>query len=58
MGLCADSISRLRAVPAFVEYAQKKMSEDPDFWRHEADFSDGIMGAAARAIVEIGGVRS
>ena len=49
------TIKRLRLIPAFVDFAREKMAGDPDFWRREADFGDGIMGAAARAVVEIGG---
>ena len=51
------TIKRLRTIPAFVDFAREKMDSDPDFWRREADFGSGIMGAAAQAIVAIGGVQ-
>ena len=49
------AIKRLRSVSAFVTFACEKMASDPDFWRREAEFGDGIMRAAAIAVVEIGG---
>lgn len=54
MNLNPDSISALRQIPAFCDYAREKMLEDPDFWEREARFGSGIMCAAAEAVVAIG----
>ena len=49
-----DSIKRLSEIPAFVSFAKDKMAQDNDFWHREAEFGEGIMRAAAIAVVEIG----
>lgn len=51
----ANRINQLRSIPAFVDFACSEMASNPDFWRREVEFGDGIMRAAAIAVVEIGG---
>ena len=51
----ANDINRLRRISAFVDFACREMASDPDFWRREAEFGDGIVKAAAIAVIEIGG---
>jgi len=56
MELEADFISKLRSIPAFVNYARERMAADTEFWEREAKFgSGGIMQATAAAVVEIAG---
>lgn len=50
-----EGMELLRNIPAFCEYAHRGMVSDPDFWRREAQFADGIMRAVAVAVIEIGG---
>ena len=50
-----DAYNKLRNIPEFVEFCAEKMASDPDFWEREARFGSGIMCAAARAVVAIGG---
>jgi len=55
MNLNPESISELRRIPAFREFAEQKFSSDPEFWEREAKFGSGIMQATASAVVEIAG---
>jgi len=55
MNLNPESISELRRIPAFREFAEQKFSSDPEFWEREAKFGSGIMQATAAAVVEIAG---
>ena len=55
MNLNPESISELRRIPAFREYAERKFEADPEFWQHQAGFGSGIMQATAAAVVEIAG---
>jgi len=55
MNLNPESISELRRIPAFREFAEQKFSSDPEFWEREAKFGAGIMQATAAAVVEIAG---
>lgn len=54
-GCDVDPISELRRVPEFVEFAQRKMSSDPDRWRNEARSGAGFTRKLAIAVVEIAG---
>ena len=51
----SDTISKLRSIPAFREFAEQKFSSDPEFWEREAKFGSGIMQVTASAVVEIAG---
>jgi len=55
MELEADFISKLRSIPTFREYAERRFEADPEFWEREAKFGAGIMQATAAAVVEIAG---
>jgi len=55
MELEADFISKLRSIPAFVNYARERMAADTEFWEREAKFGSGIMQVTASAVVEIAG---
>lgn len=50
-----DSFSTLRNIPDFCKFAKREMAADPEYWEREARFGVGILGAAAAAVVEIGG---
>ena len=50
-----EVLKQLRQIPAFVEFSQREMTADAGFWAGEARHGEGIMQAAAAAIVEIGG---
>lgn len=49
------SIKRLRSIPAFCKFAERKMADEPEFYVHEAKFGTGILRELAAAVVEIGG---
>ena len=55
MNVSVDSISTLRSIPAFVEYARREMRQAADFWNRERVHGTGVMRGFAIAVCEIGG---
>ena len=49
------SLTKLRSIPAFKDYAVQEMAQDTDFWNHQAQHGTGIMRYLAKAIIEVGG---
>jgi len=48
-----DPTTALSKIPAFVDFAKIKMSEDAEWWQRTAKFDKGILGVCATAMVFI-----